>query len=249
LGAGLDEIVLAGFTDLGNFAVPGRPMNIIKGTVIARDPEGNRIVGADGLHVLAPGLGELGDPNPDYLTTLINTFSFKGISLSFQIDYRKGGMMNAWTPAGLLARGVLAGRDNFDRDQIFILPGVKQVGVDTDGDPIYAPNDIQVTAADYGFNSQFFSRNDNSMYDATNIRLREVNLSYTLPKSLLSKTPIKNASIILTGNNLWFNSPNVPKYVNFDPEVASLGVNQGAGFDYLTGPSMKRYGAVLRLTF
>jgi TonB-linked SusC/RagA family outer membrane protein len=249
LGAGLDEIVLAGFTDIGNFAVPGRPMNIIKGTVIARDPEGNRIVGADGLHVLAPGIGELGDPNPDYLTTLINTFSFKGISLSFQFDYRKGGMMNAWTPAGLLARGVLAGRSNFDRDQIFILPGVKQVGVDNDGDPIYAPNDIQVTAADYGFNSQFFDRNDNSMFDATVIRLREVNLGYTLPKSVLSKTPIKNASIILTGNNLWFNSPNVPKYVNFDPEVASLGVNQGAGFDYLTGPSMKRYGAVLRLTF
>ncbi len=249
LGSGLDQIVLAGFSDLGNFAVPGRPMNIIKGTAIARDPDGNRIVGADGLHVLAPGISELGDPNPDYLTTLISTFSFKGISLSVQFDYRKGGMMNAWTPAGLLARGVLAGRENFDRDQIFILPGVKQVGLDSDGDPVYAPNDIQITAADYGFSSQFFGRNDNSMFDATSIRLREVNLGYTLPKSLLSKTPIKNASIILTGNNLWFNSLNVPKYVNFDPEVASLGVNEGAGFDYLTGPTMRRYGAVLRLTF
>jgi len=157
--------------------------------------------------------------------------------------------MVAWTPAGLLARGVLAGRDNFDRDQIFILPGVKQSGTDVEGNPVYVPNDIQVTAADYGFNSQFFGRNDNSVFDGTVIRLREVNLSYTLPKSVLSKTPIKNASIILTGNNLWFNSLNVPKYVNFDPEVASLGVNQGAGFDYLTGPQMKRYGAVLRLTF
>lgn len=249
LGAGLDEIVLAGFSDLGNFAVPGRPMNIIKGTTILKDPNGNRVVGADGLHVLAPEIGELGDPNPDYLTTLINTFTFKGISLTIQFDYRKGGMMNAWTPAGLLARGVLAGRENFDRDQVFILPGVKQTGVDSDGDPIYVPNDIQITASDYGFSSQFFGRNDNSMFDATNIRLREVNLGYTLPKSVLSKTPIKNASIILTGNNLWFNSPNVPKYVNFDPEVASLGVNEGAGFDYLTGPSMRRYGAVLRLTF
>jgi TonB-linked SusC/RagA family outer membrane protein len=249
LKEGLDRIPVAGFTDLGNFAVPGKPMNIILGNAIARDPNGNRIVGSDGLHVLASEIGILGNPNPDYVTTLINTFSFKGISLSFQIDYRKGGDMVAWTPAGLLARGVLAGRDNFDRDQIFILPGVKQVGTDVEGNPIYVPNDIQITAADYGFNSQFFGRNDNSVFDGTVIRLREVNLSYTLPKSVISKTPIKNASIILTGNNLWFNAVNVPKYVNFDPEVASLGVNQGAGFDYLTGPQMRRYGAVLRLTF
>jgi TonB-linked SusC/RagA family outer membrane protein len=249
LGTGVDEIVLSGFTDLGNFAVPGRPMNIIKGSAILRDANGNRIVGSDGLHVIDPIIRELGDPNARYLTTLINTFSFKGISLSVQVDYRHGGKMVAWTPAGLLARGVLAGRDKFDRDQIFLLPGVRQAGVDDNGNPIYVPNDIPVTAADYGFNSQFFGRNDNSVFDVTNIRIREVNLSYNLPKALLSKTPVKSASIILTGNNLWFNAVNVPKYVNFDPEVSSLGVNGGIGFDYLTGPSMRRYGAVLRVTF
>jgi hypothetical protein len=156
--------------------------------------------------------------------------------------------MLAWTPAGLLARGVLAGRSSFDRDQIFLLPGVRQ-SVDNDGNPIFVPNDIPVTAADYGFDSQFFDRNDNSMFDVTTIRLREVNISYSLPKSLLAKTPVQGVSIILTGNNLWFNAVNVPKYVNFDPEVSSLGVNAGLGFDYLTGPSMRRYGAVLRVTF
>lgn len=249
LGAGVDEVVLSGFTDLGNFAVPGRPMNLLKGSAILRAPNGEKVVGSDGLHVIDPIIRELGDPNPRYLTTLINTFSFKGVSLSVQIDYRHGGKMVAWTPAGLLARGVLAGRDKFDRDQIFLLPGVRQAGTDGDGNPVYVPNDIPVTASDYGFNSQFFGRNDNSVFDVTNIRIREVNLSYSLPKTLLSKTPVKSASIILTGNNLWFNAVNVPKYVNFDPEVSSLGVNGGIGFDYLTGPSMRRYGAVLRVTF
>jgi TonB-linked SusC/RagA family outer membrane protein len=249
LGPGVDEIVLAGFTNIGNFAIPGRPMNMIKGNAVLRDPAtGQRIVGSDGLHVVDPILRELGDPNPRYLTTLINTFSFKGVSVGVQFDYRHGGKMLAWTPAGLLARGVLAGRSSFDRDQIFLLPGVRQ-SVDNDGNPIFVPNDIPVTAADYGFNSQFFGRNDNSMFDVTTIRLREVNISYSLPKSLLAKTPVQGVSIILTGNNLWFNAVNVPKYVNFDPEVSSLGVNAGLGFDYLTGPSMRRYGAVLRVTF
>jgi len=250
LGSGIDQIVLAGFTDLGNFAVPGRPMNMIMGTVIARTPSGEKIVGADGFHETSPIIGELGNPNPDYVTSLINTFSYKGLSLSFQIDYRKGGKMYGSTPSALLARGVLGGTAQLNRDLAFITPGQKRV--DTDGNGSldgFAPNDILATAADYGFNLQFFARNDNAMYDATNIRLREVSLGYTLPKSILAKTPIKSASITLNGNNLWFVAFGTPKYVNWDPEVASLGVNQGLGFDYLTGPSMKRYGAVLRLTF
>jgi hypothetical protein len=181
---------------------------------------------------------------------LINTVSFKGISLSFQFDYRKGGKMYASTPSALLARGVLGSRDVLNRDLAFILPGVKRVDTDSDGSlDGFAPNDIMLTAADYGFNSQFNNRNDNAMFDATAIRLREVSISYNLPKTLLSKTPIKSASVSLNGNNLWFNAIGVPAYVNFDPEVASLGVNSGAGFDYLTGPSMRRYGAVVRLTF
>ncbi|MBX2899744.1 MAG: SusC/RagA family TonB-linked outer membrane protein [Cyclobacteriaceae bacterium] len=250
LGAGIDQIVLAGFTDLGNFAVPGRPMNLIKGTVVARDPNGNPIVGADGFHELDPIIGELGNPNPKYLTTLINSLSFKGITFSIQFDYRKGGKMYASTPSALLARGVLAPESVLNRDLAFIAPGVKRV--DTDGDGVndgFAPNDIMLTAADYGFNLQFFGRNNNAMFDATNIRIREISLGYTLPRQLLSKTPIKAASISLTGNNLWYFAFGAPKYVNWDPEVASLGVNQGLGFDYLTGPSMRRYGAVLRLTF
>ncbi|MBL7872008.1 MAG: SusC/RagA family TonB-linked outer membrane protein [Cyclobacteriaceae bacterium] len=250
LGEGIDQIVLAGFSDLGNFAVPNRPMNMIKGTVIARDPNGNKIVGADGFHELDPIIGELGNPNPDFLTTLINSVSFKGVTLSVQFDYRRGGKMYASTPSALLARGVLASESVLNRDLAFIAPGVKRI--DTDGDGVsdgFAPNDITLTAADYGFNLQFFGRNNNAMFDATNIRMREISLSYMLPRKLLSKTPIKNASISLNGNNLWFFAFGAPKYVNWDPEVASLGVNSGLGFDYLTGPSMKRYGAVLRLTF
>ncbi|MBN8652082.1 MAG: SusC/RagA family TonB-linked outer membrane protein [Cytophagales bacterium] len=250
LGEGIDQIPLSGFTNLGNFAVPNRPMNIIKGTVIARDPNGNKIVGSDGFHEISPIIGELGNPNPDFLTTLINNVSYKGLFFSIQLDYRRGGKMYGSTPSALLARGVLAPEDVLNRDLAFIAPGVKRVDTDNNGTlDGFAPNDITLTAADYGFNLQFGARNDNAMYDATNIRIREISLGYTLPKNLLSKTPIKNASITLNANNLWFFAWGTPKYVNWDPEVASLGVNSGLGFDYLTGPSMRRYGAVLKVTF
>jgi hypothetical protein len=87
------------------------------------------------------------------------------------------------------------------------------------------------------------------MFDVTTIRLREISIGYDIPKAWLGNSFIKSASIQLNGNNLWFNAVNVPKYVNFDPEVSSLGVDNGVGFDYLTGPSVRRYGAVLRVSF
>jgi TonB-linked SusC/RagA family outer membrane protein len=248
LGNGIEEVVVAGQTTLGNFAIPGYPMNIIKGTGISEDGNGNRIVGTDGLYVQDPFLKILGDPNPKVTTSLINSLSFKGVTFSFQIDYRHGGKMYAATPGATIGRGVTKDVD-FNHDLSFILPGVRQLGTDGDGNPNYVPNDIQITASDYGFNTQFFGYNEVAMFDATTIRLREISLGYTLPKSLLSKTPIKNVSIMLTGNNLWFNAVNVPKYVNYDTEVSSQGVDNGVGFDYLTGPSVRRYGAVLRLTF
>jgi TonB-linked SusC/RagA family outer membrane protein len=248
LGTAIDEIVLAGFTTRGNFAIAGRPTYTIKGSAAARDPQGNRIVGNDGLYLADPNLKELGNPNPDFLTSLINTVSFKGFSLNFQIDYRHGGAMYNSTASALIGRGVSTDVENFNHDHTFILPGVRQSGTTAEGAPIYIPNDIQVTASDYGFNTQFFA-DEVGIFDGTNIRLREVALGYQLPKAWLTKTPIKNASILLTGNNLWFKAPNVPEGINYDPEVSSQGVGNGIGFDYLTGPSVRRYGAVIRLTF
>lgn len=248
LGTAIDEIVLAGFTTRGNFAVAGRPTYIIKGSAALRDPNGNRIVAGSGQYLADPNIQELGNPNPDFLTTLINTFSFKGISFSFQWDYRHGGAMYNSTASALIGRGVSTDAASFNHDHTFILPGVREAGTASDGSAIYVPNDIQVTASDYGFNTQIFA-DEVGIFDGTTIRLREISLGYNLPKSLLSKTPFKAASVQLTGNNLWFDAVNVPNGINYDTEVASQGVDNGLGFDYLTGPSVKRYGAVLKLTF
>ena len=251
LGGGLSEVVIAGFTTRGNFAIPGRPYNIIKGNAVKKAPDGQRIVRAnDGLYAVDPIIQEIGDPNPNWTTSLFNTFTYKGFTLNVQMDYRHGGDMYASTPSATIGRGVVATDVEYGYDQTFILPGVLEV--DNNGDGVvdsYRKNDKQVTASDYGFNVQFNGTDDTSIFDGTFIRLREISLAYEFPRSLLSKTPFKSGSLQLNGNNLWFNAVNVPKNVNFDPEVLSTGVGNGAGFDYLTGPSARRYGVVLRLTF
>jgi len=248
LGGGLTEVVIAGFTTRGNFAIPGRPYNIIKGVAVRKAPDGQRIVRSnDGLYAVDPIIREIGNPNPKWNSSLFNTFSYKGFMLNIQMDYRYGGDMYASTPSATIGRGVVATDVQYAYDQTFVLPGVLEI-TNPDGSLSYVKNDKQVTAADYGFNVQFNGTDDTSIFDGSFIRLREISLAYEFPKSFLSKTPFKGGSLQLNGNNLWFNAYNVPKNVNFDPEVLSTGVGNGAGFDYLTGPSARRYGVVLRLT-
>jgi hypothetical protein len=138
----------------------------------------------------------------------------------------------------MLARGLTSDSD-FDRFLPLILPGE-----DSEGNA----NTVQGYVGDYGF-AAFFGADEGSIFDGTVIRLREIGLGYNLPSSLLDKTPFGSITIRLVGENLYYYAPNFPEGVNFDPEVLSLGVGNGRGFDYLTGPTAKKYGATLSLTF
>jgi len=94
-----------------------------------------------------------------------------------------------------------------------------------------------------------YGADENLVYDATVFRLQEISLGYSLPKSVIDKTPFGLVSITFSGNNLWFLAPNMPKNANFDPNVAGLGVGNGAGFEYLNGSSSKRFGVSLKASF
>jgi TonB-linked SusC/RagA family outer membrane protein len=239
LGDGIEMLGIAGFTNLGNFAVPGRPYGVIMGSSIQRDGNGNYVVGTDGNYLVNNDLTEIGDPNADWKSTVINEFSYKNVTFGFQLEYTQGGDIYSNTANALLSRGVTEDT-NFDRSQTYVLPGVNANG---------NINTIQIGATQYGFNNSGFFIDEQSVYDATNLRLREISLSYNVPKKILEKTPFGKMSISVIGQNLWFKAFNFPEHMNFDPEVMSLGVGNGQGFDYLTGPGMKRYGFNINLTF
>lgn len=240
LGLGsVKQFAFAGFTNRGNFAIPGRPYGVIMGSTILRDANGNYIVGSDGNYVEDNTLREIGDPNADWRSTVINEFTYKNITFGFQFEYQSGGDIYSTTANSLLSRGSTRDTD-FDRTGTVVLPGVNQNG---------NINTTQIGITQYGFNNSGFFIDEQSIYDATNLRLREISLSYSLPKKYLEKTPFGKMSLSVVGQNLWFKAFNFPKYLNFDPEVMSLGVGNGQGFDYLTGPTAKRIGFSFNLTF
>ena len=163
-------------------------------------------------------------------------------------QYIDGGDIYSSTVQAMLARGNTVDTD-VDRNIPLIMPNtVKITGTDTDGNPIYAPNDIQTYIGDSFFRAYFFSR-EGGMFDATVIRLREVSITYVLPADLLQNTPFGTVGLSLSGENLWYNAPNFPEGINYDPEINSVGVGNGRGFDFRTAPTSKKYGITLNMTF
>ncbi|MCD4795299.1 MAG: SusC/RagA family TonB-linked outer membrane protein [Bacteroidales bacterium] len=239
LAEGQEQVLIAGFTNLGNFARAGEPYGVMMGSLIKTDDAGNHVIAATGDYLESDEMGVIGDPTPDFETSLFNTVRWKGFSFNMQWDYRKGGDIYSGTVSALLARGITKDTE-FDRTQTFVLEGVNEDG---------EVNEVQLTATNFYFNNIGFGPSEVSVYDGTTIRLRDVSLSYNLPSKLFEKIPFGSARITLSGQNLWYKAVNFPEYINFDTDVLSTGVGNGLGFDFITGPSSKRYGVSISLTF
>jgi len=242
-----DIIIYAGSTDPeigGNAAIEGYPLGSIVGTAIGRDEEGNFLVNGGGNYVITESSDEtvipvIGDPNPDYIANFINNISWRGINFGFQISHTKGGDIMSSTIAALLGRGLITETEN--RLDTYILPGVSQATGE--------PNDLQLNNSTYYFNNLLFGPAELKIYDASVIRLQEVSLGYTLPEKWLEKTPFGSLSITAQGFNLWYDAYNTPDGANFDPNVQGAGVNNSQGFDFLNGPSSKRFGVSVKASF
>lgn len=242
LPEGVDQIPIPGSqffaNGLANFAIAGQPYGVIQGNAIQRDANGNRVVNpADGLYLEDADLSILGDPNPDWVSTLTNSFSYKNFTFSFDWQYRHGGDIFGTTPSILLGRG------NIDigvpRDELFILPGVLPDG---------SPNNLVLTSSEIGF-SVNGTTEELQIYDGSTLRLNLVSLSYSVPKKLLERTPFGNLSLTVSGQNLWYRALNMPADANFDTNSTSLGVGNGFGIDYQAGPTARRYGFSVNLSF
>ncbi len=238
LGLDTDQVVYSGFSNLGNAALEGEPLGVFFGSRILRDANGDFVVGADGNYVQDPNDGIIGDPNPDWVANVRNSISYKNFTLGFQWNYTQGGDVYSSTISTLLGRGLIT--ETIDREDTYVLPGV-----DANGNT----NNLQINNSTFWFSNILFGPSELQVYDATTVRLQEASFSYSLPSKFLDKTPFGALSFTVSGNNLWFRAINTPKGANFDPNTAGLGVSNGAGFDFINGPSARRYGLSVKATF
>ena len=238
---------------------PGFPYGFLRGTVIARDDEGNALINpSTGAYMQGDELGDLGNPYPDYKMAMSHTFSYQGISLGIMVDARVGGVLIPGSASDQLGRGVT--KDTEDRLGGRILPGIfadpntKKPILDANGGKIQ--NTIQLTENDLYFSSgstaPTFAMNgvqEFQTFDATVFRLSEISLGYDLPKQWLKNTFIGSANVSVIARNLWFHAPGFPKASNFDPGSNSFGSGNVQGIERETAPSTRRIGINAKLTF
>ena len=251
---GYERFSYGGTNGTSSVHIVGQPYGLIQGTGYARDSDGDILIDPNtGKPLQSGALLPIGNPNPDFILGITNTFRYKNLSLNVLFDWKQGGQIYSNTIGQMMSRGVT--RDTEDREFQIVSPGVlgdiNTLTALHDATGKKIPNNVAMSYEDHFFSGGMGPGgvNEGSIFDATVFRLREVSLAYDLPKSLLGRTPFGSASISLTGRNLWYNAPNFPKYSNFDPEVSSLGVGNSQGYDNLAVPTTRRFGVNLRCSF
>lgn len=232
----------------------GQPYGVLRGSVAARDDQGNYLINPQsGKIIEAVDLGYLGDPAPDWRSSITNTLSYRGITLGVVFDISMGGSLYSNTIEGLLGRGVT--KDTEDREGTRIIPGVlgnadtQQPLLDANGNTI--PNYVQVSENSLWFGESFAinTMDEMSVYDATVYRLREVSLNFEMPRRWFENNLIGGASIGFVGRNLWYHAPNVPEHTNFDPTLNTFGATNIQGIEHDAAPTTRRYAVNLRVNF
>jgi len=219
-----------------------------------RDREGN-IVHENGYPVKSKYQSVMGYEYPDWIWGIQTTLRYKDFSLGISFDGRVGGMAYSRTEQAMWNSGVHPKSDNQWRyDEVvngkinYIGEGVKvvsgEVKYDTFGNimsdtRIFEPNDVKVSYESYIKAYHPWSGNKvyQNVHDCTFLKLRELSLSYNLPKSICQKISINNASLGLIGQNLFMW---MKEFKYADPDVDS---------DDLNSPSMKYVGFNVKLDF
>jgi hypothetical protein len=238
-------------------AAVGHPYGVIRGNDYVYT-NGEKTVNSDGYYMVSSKADEIiGDPNPDWMGGLNNTFSYKGLTFAFLIDVRKGGdlfSLDQWygeatglypESAGLNAKGNPSRLPVAEGGGI-LLPGVKEDGGVND---IYAENQNGDGLTPFGYAANNYAGAPRKMYvyDGSFVKLRELVLSYSLSPTFVERIGVvKGIDLQLIGRNLWIIHKNM-KYS--DPEEGLSSGNAGRGYQSGAYPAMRNYGFNVKLNF
>ncbi len=237
----VDLYGIGGFDNLSILAEAGAMYGEIYGSGFLRvDDEssphhGKMVVNADGYPQVDPVSKKLGNQQPDALMGITNTFGYKGVNLSFMIDGRFGGQMFSATNQAMQFAGTSDVTAPGGNREDMVVEGVVY---DADSET-YSANTTPITQQQYW---QTVAGTGNlgiieaNIYDATNVRLRYINLSYDLPRSLLANTPIQGARLGVTVNNVWLISSNLN---GVDPEAVYATGTNAVGFENAAPPTTR----------
>ncbi|WP_188049957.1 SusC/RagA family TonB-linked outer membrane protein [Flavobacterium sp. GP15] len=227
---GVDKIFLGGFG--GNpaiFAIKDERYGNIVGSAYQRNSNGQILTDDDGYPLFEDGKN-LGYVEPDWTGGITNTFTYKNLYVSAQIDTRQGGSIYSGTEELLDFYGVSAKTAN--REQDYTFPGVNS----TTGNP----NDVVLKRDAVWYGNAY--PNEEYVYENNWVKLREASIGYTFK---LTDKKIKALDISFYGRNLalWTKIPHI------DPESSSFGTGNAQGVSRFAFPTTRTIGFNLKVQF
>ncbi len=253
-----DEVPLVSAGMWGIYAQKGSIFPLIKVSQMQRDDQGRIIINpANGNPIITSTLQNAGSAVPKSIYNFGVNFSYKGFKLGAVADYRYGSKFIADVKSGLAFNGSLYDSGEIDRENGgFIMPN----SVIPDGNGGYVPNTtIKTGGNSYGtaisyFSSIYATIGENLLTDGSAFKLREVSLSYTLPKDMIRSYGIqeitfgvhaRNPFQKFADNNLNYADPESSFYTSGTGNTPNArGVSNRGQL-----PSTKVYGFSLNLKF
>jgi TonB-linked SusC/RagA family outer membrane protein len=223
-----------------------------------RDDQGNFVVdGTTGLPIITKEQEYIGNFNPKAILGLTNTFDYKRFNVRLLVDGRAGGIIVSGSEMNLAYSGIPEETAK-NRETPWNLGGVNatadpETGIFSGGSPVNKPVVAQAfwqatTGGRYG-NGEFFA------YDATNFRVRELSVGYSIP--VPANFLIRSARVSVVARNLFFlyrgssilDIPGLGKRkMTFDPDMA-ISNNNFQGVSYGAFPSTRSIGFNVNLSF
>lgn len=235
-------------------AVVGKPMGEFYTYLPQYTEDGKLIVGASGMPLLTSEVKDTGkNVNPDWTGGMTTSFSAYGFTLSASLDVRKGGYMFSRTKNLMQFTGngeatLYNGRNPF------IIPNSVYGSVAADGTvTVYGENTTPIFLNDGSYQTYF---NDYGaamggefyLINRSFVKLRNITLAYTLPKTLVKQLYLSDITVSLFANNLitWTHKGN--RYI--DPEVSSYGNDlEGMFGELYSNPACRTIGFSVSLKF
>lgn len=207
---------------------------------------GQMVFAANGRPIPTTNRIKLGNYNPDWLMGLGSSVSYKGFRFSFLFDIRQGGKLYSETQTvgregGIIVETLEGRADGYDLSK----PGNGVIGQGVVQNPngTFSPNTTKVDVRQWHTawtNGRSIA--EGVMYSASFVKLREVQLAYSIPDKVFGKLPFRGATISLVGRNLllWDKVPHI------DPENMSYsGGTALPGIEYMSLPTTRSYGVNL----
>ena len=245
------ESVIYGFSGgTSLYAIVGEELGVFKAYTSKRDDQGRLIVDANGLPQKTDKQEIVGSMNSKYQMGISNTLSYKGVSLSFDFDIRKGGVMFSRTKNITYFTGNAIQTAYNHRNPWIIPNSVVQSGTDANGAPIYTENTTALTPTNiYNYwNNGADNYDAEFLVDKSYVKLRSVVLSWDLPKAWLAKTFLTGVKVSVFGNNLFLWTPSSNTFI--DPESSSFGNDLSGNFgEYSANPSSRKMGFNVSVKF